>query len=77
MNQEKITKSIKENKGILRQLTSLNNEVKELRERVKKLELWKKEILSSVKMFERRGFEIISGKDIPEQIANIKVGGTD
>ena len=80
MDQEKITKSIKENKGILRQLTSLNNEVKELkelRERVKKLELWKKEILSSVKMFERRGFEIISGKDIPEQIANIKVGGTD
>ena len=38
MDQEKITKSIKDNRGILRQLTSLNNEVKELKGRVRKLE---------------------------------------
>lgn len=35
---EKINKLIKENKGILRQLTSLNNEIKQLRDKVKKLE---------------------------------------
>jgi len=38
MDQEKITELIKKNKWLLRQLTSLNNEVKELRDRVKKLE---------------------------------------
>lgn len=38
MNQEKLTKSIKENKGILRQLTSLNNEIRHLKGRVRKLE---------------------------------------
>ena len=38
MDQEILTELIKENKGILRQLTSLNNEVGELKGRVKKLE---------------------------------------
>ena len=33
-----IEESIKKNKGILRQLTSLNNEIKELKIRVRKLE---------------------------------------
>ena len=35
---EKLSDSIKKNKGILRQLTSLNNEIKELKRRVRKLE---------------------------------------
>jgi predicted nuclease with TOPRIM domain len=35
---EKIEESIKKNSGILRQFTSLNNEMKDLRGRVKKLE---------------------------------------
>ena len=38
MDQKKLTKSIKENKGILKQLTSLNNKIKELRGRIRKLE---------------------------------------
>ena len=38
MDQEKMIKSIKENRGILRQFTSLNNEVKELKGKVRKLE---------------------------------------
>ena len=38
MDQAMLIKLIKENKGILRQLTSLNNEIKELRGRIKKLE---------------------------------------
>ena len=38
MDQEILTKLIKENKGILRQLTSLNNEVGELKGRIKRLE---------------------------------------
>ena len=33
-----IEELIKKNKGLLRQLTCLNNEVKELKERIKKLE---------------------------------------
>lgn len=38
MDQVKLNKIIKENRGVLRQLTHLNNEVKELRGKVKKLE---------------------------------------
>ena len=38
MDQIKLDNLIRENKGILRQLTSLNNEVKELKGKVKKLE---------------------------------------
>lgn len=38
MDQEKMNKSIKENKGILRQLTSLNNEIKQLKGRARELE---------------------------------------
>ena len=78
MDQEKITKSIKENKGILRQLTSLNNEVRQLKGRVRKLEKAKKEIYSTGKYK-----PIIEGIEIPvaimseKEIKNIKVGGTD
>ena len=78
MDQEKLTKSIKENKGILRQLTSLNNEVKELKGRVRKLEKTKKEIYSMGKytpIIKNMGIPI---EDMTEkEIANIKVGGTD
>ena len=35
---ENLVKLIKENKGLLRQLTTINNEIKELKERVKELE---------------------------------------
>ena len=35
---ENLAKLIKENKGLLRQLTTINNEIKELKEKVKKLE---------------------------------------
>ena len=35
---EKLVESIKKNKGILRQLTALNNEVKGLKDKVKALE---------------------------------------
>ena len=35
---EKLAESIKKNKGLLRQLTCLNNEIKGLKERIKKLE---------------------------------------
>ena len=38
MDQEKVTEFIKENKHQLRQLTSLNNEARELKGRVEKLE---------------------------------------
>ena len=38
MDQEKITKSIKENKGILRQLTDLNKKMNDLENKVRKLE---------------------------------------
>ena len=71
MDQIKLDKMIKENRGILRQLTDLNN-------RVKKLEKAIGEVTNSVKMFNRRGFEVIPGLDMTdEEIANIKVGGTD
>ena len=36
---ENISDLIKENKGLLRQLTALNNEIKELKEKVRELEL--------------------------------------
>jgi len=35
---EKLAESIKKNKGLLRQLTSLNNELKKLKSRIKALE---------------------------------------
>ena len=35
---ENLAKLIKENKGLLRQLTIINNEIKELKEKVKELE---------------------------------------
>ena len=35
---ENLAKLIKENKGLLRQLTTINNEIKELKEKVKELE---------------------------------------
>ena len=35
---ENLVKLIKENKGLLRQLTTINNEIKELKEKVKELE---------------------------------------
>lgn len=38
MDQIKLDKLIKENRGILRQLTDLNNEVNKLKNKVKKLE---------------------------------------
>ena len=78
MEQEKITKSIRENRGILRQLTSLNNEIKNLKGRVGELEKTKKEIYSTGKYI-----PIIKDVGIPidnmseKEIANIKVGGTD
>jgi len=78
---EQLINLIKKNKGILRQLTNLNN-------RVKKLEKTKKELVYSIENFKpiiesfemqkRRGFEIIPGIDMSEEeIAKIKVGGTD
>lgn len=78
MDQEKITKSIKENKGILRQLTDLNNEIKDLKSRVKKLEKNHKDFESSIRIFGRKGIDIIPGLDMTEkEISEIKVGGTD
>jgi len=38
MDQEKLNELIKENKWLLRQLTGLNNEVRDLKEKIKKLE---------------------------------------
>jgi len=38
MDQEKLTEEINKNKGILRQLASLNNEVRQLKGRVGELE---------------------------------------
>ena len=35
---ENLVKLIKENKGLLRQLTTINNEIKELKEKIKELE---------------------------------------
>ena len=75
---EKIAELMKKNKGILRQLTSLNNEVRQLKGRVRKLEKYHEDFETSIKMFQRRGLEIIPGIDMSEkEIANIKVGGTD
>ena len=66
MDQEKITKSIKENKGILRQLTSLNNEIRQLKGRVRKLE-----------KNQHTRFVLLPDSEMSkEEIANIKVGGT-
>ena len=69
---------IKKNSGILRQFTSLNNEVKELKDRVKKLEKYHEDFESSIRMFSNKGIESIMGLEMTEkEIANIKVGGTD
>ena len=71
MDQAKLDKMIKENRGILRQLTYLNN-------RVKKLEKTREEFMNSIENFNRRGYEIIPDIDTAEEnIANIKAGGTD
>lgn len=64
--EERLVKLIKKNRGILRQLTDLNN-------RVKKLENTKeKVVMEQIK---------VNIRNIPypsdEEIANIKVGGTD
>ena len=77
MYQEKITRSIKENKGVLRQLTSLNNEVKELKGRIKKLEKYHEDFETSIKIFERKGIEIPVEIMSEKEIANIKVGLND
>lgn len=71
MDQNKLNKLIKKNRGILRQLTNLNNRVKELEKVIG-------EVTNSVKMFNRRRFEVITrDRYSEEEIANIKVGGTD
>ena len=54
MDQEKIDKLIKEHSGVLRQLTDLNNRVKELEKK-------EKELMKSIEMGNRRGFERIEG----------------
>ena len=70
MDQEKLDKMIKENKGILRQLTDLNNRVKELEEMPTIEEIGER--------FRRVGFEIIEGTGVMEKdIPKIKIGGTD
>ena len=82
MDQAKIDKNIKENRGILRQLTALNNEVRGLKGRVRKLEKAKKELKysiikgHSVKIFDSI-LDLPIEKMSDEEIANIKVGGTD
>ena len=71
MDQAKVTKFIKEHKPQLRQLTSLNNEVRELKGRVDKLETKGNIRMEIDERFKRIG--IIT----EEEIANIKIGGTD
>ena len=71
MDQEKMTKTINDNKGILRQLTDLNN-------RVKKLEKAKEDFVESIGMSKRKGFEVVEGTGVTKKdIPKIKVGGTD
>ena len=72
MDQKKVTEFIKENKGQLRQSTSLNNEVRELKKRVTELEKIKEE----VKIFRRGGFDVVVNMPEKEK-AKIKIGGND
>jgi len=71
MDQEKLSIMIKDNKGILRQLTDITN-------RLEKLEKDIEGFKCSIMGFNRRGFEMLPGVDASDkEIANIKVGGTD
>ena len=71
MDQNELNKMIKENRGILRQLTDLNN-------RVKKLEKTKKEFLDAIEAWDRKSFQVIEGTGVTEKdIPKIKLGGTD
>ena len=72
MDQKKVTEFIEGNKGQLRQFTSMNNEVKELKKRVTELEKIKEMVLT----FKRGGFDVVT--DMPEkEKAKIKIGGND
>ena len=65
---EKLAESIKKNKGILRQLTDLNN-------RVKKLEKKEEEVF--LQQISKVDIIIPTPIMSEEKIRNIKVGGTD
>lgn len=68
---------IKKNSGILRQFTALNNEIKDLKGRVLKLERMSP-IEEIAEHFRRKGYEVIPGNEMTEkEISEIKVGGTD
>lgn len=75
---KKTAELIKKNKGLLRRLMDLYLEVYKLKSRVLILEQNKKDFMSSIKKFNRRGFEDIPGLEMTEkEIANIKIGGTN
>jgi len=70
---EKLAKSIKENKGILRQLTTLDNQMKAM------ISLYR-DVVVSQGNFEKR-IKRLEEKDsyypMEEEVRNIKIGGTD
>jgi len=72
MDQKKVTEFTKENKGQLRQFTSIRNDIKELKKRVTELE--KKEERFSI--FRRGGFDVVVNMPEKEK-AKIKIGGND
>ena len=63
---ENLEELTKKNKGILRQLTALNNEIKELKVRVRQLE--------QVQTYYPLGYSEINETG---GVDNIKIGGTD
>jgi len=70
---EQLTKLIKENKGILRQLTDLNNMVKGLTIIYKDMVIDNSYLEKWVRKLEQKD----SYYPTEEEIRNIKIGGTD
>ena len=70
---EQLTKLIKENKGILRQLTDLNNMVKGLTTIYKDIVIDNSYLEKWVRKLEQKD----SYYPTEEEIRNIKIGGTD
>jgi len=70
---EKLAKSIKENKGILRQLTTLNNQMKAMISLYRDVVVDNSILEKRVRKLEQQG----SYYPNMEELRNIKIGGTD
>ena len=70
---EQLAKSIKENKGVLRQLTTLNNQMKAMISLYRDVVIDNSMLEKRVRKLEQRN----SYYPAEEEIRDIKIGGTD